>query len=144
MKLQQIAALLLIVGAVLFLGVRLSDAQVPSITLDWTAPGDDGDVGTCTVYSMRWSAARPDTVSSGAPSSAWWNAATVVPGMPTPLPAGSRQSVTVAGPFTAGTYYFVLTACDEVPNCSYSNVSVKTVTLLDVIFPARIVDLKAR
>ena len=131
-----------IAGLLLLLGVGLSTAQLPSLTLDWTAPGDDGNVGTCTAYSMRWSTTRPDTTASGTPTSAWWNAANVVPNIPTPLVAGTPQSVTVAGPFQPGTYYFVLTACDEVPNCSYSNVAVKTITLLDVIFPARVKDLR--
>lgn len=118
-------------------------AQLPSVTLDWTAPGDDGAIGTASTYQMRWSTVRPDTTSTAA-MDAWWAAATSVPGLPAPAVSGTRQSVTVAGPFPAGqTYYFVMKACDEVPNCSaYSNVAAKPVA--DTTPPSRILDLIVR
>ena len=118
-------------------------AQVATIALEWTSPGDDGNVGTATTYQMRWSTTKPDTTSAAAMDS-WWNAASVVTGLPAPLIAGSTQSYAVPGPFTTGaTYYFAMKACDEVPNCStYSNVASKF--LPDTLPPARIIDLIAR
>ena len=118
-------------------------AQVASITLDWTAPGDDGNVGTASSYEMRWSTSLPDTANAAA-MNAWWTAATPVAAMPTPTLAGSSQSKVVPGPFTTGaTYYFVMRACDEVPNCSaFSNVASKF--LPDSTPPARIIDLRVR
>lgn len=135
---------IVVVILVLFFPIQ-GGAQVPSITLDWTAPGDDGAVGTATAYQMRWSATAPDTTSQSAMDS-WWATATVVSGLPVPQIAGTTQTmvVTRAGGWPAGaTYHFVLKACDEVPNCSaYSNVARKTI--LDVTPPARVIDLIAR
>jgi hypothetical protein len=135
-------ALAILVGIVFFLPIP-SHAQVPQITLDWIAPGDDGMVGTASTYQMRWSTARPDTTSMTT-MDAWWAAATVVTGLPVPLISGTSQAMTVNGPFVTGTnYYFVMKACDEVPNCSiYSNVAVKFVP--DTTPPSRIIDLRTR
>ena len=119
-------------------------AQTPSITLDWNAPGDDGSVGTAATYEMRWRAVAPDTTSQATIQS-WWNLATPVTGLPAPQIAGSAQSVTVspAGGFQAGTYYFVMRAADEVPNWSlFSNVATKVVN--DTSPQARVVDLRTR
>lgn len=135
------AGLSLLVG-VLFLPIR-GRAQVPSITLDWTAPGDDSLTGTATLYLLRRATSRPDTTSLAAMDQ-WWNAATVCP-TPTPAIAGTRQSITITAPFGPATYYFVLKSCDEVPNCSpYSNVAVKVVIQTDITPPARVIDLFAR
>lgn len=118
-------------------------AQVASVTLTWTAPGDDGAVGTATSYEMRWSATRPDTTSAAA-RDAWWAAATAVSGMPAPLISGTAQSKAVApaGGFTTGqTYYFVIRAADEVPNLSgWSNVAWRFIP--DTVPPAPIMDLR--
>ena len=127
-----------------------SPGQVTSITLDWTAPGDDGNVGTASTYEMRWSTALPDTTGlsvagpAGTPAlNSWWQAATVVGSMPAPLVAGTAQSKTVTGTFSPGTYYFLMKACDEVPNCSgYSNLAAKVI--LDTQPPSRILDLISR
>jgi len=139
-----------IVGAVvgllfilLFVPLIPVHAQVPSITLDWTAPGDDGNVGTASTYEMRWSTSKPDTTTLAAMEN-WWSTATAVSAMPAPLPSGTTQSKTVPGPFVTGTtYYFVIKACDEVANCSaYSNVASKFVP--DTLPPSRIIDLRPR
>ncbi len=132
----------LLLLAILFLSAAPAWAQLPSITLDWTAPGDDGMVGTASTYQLRWSTTRPDTTSAAAMDS-WWASATQVAGLPVPLPAGSAQSVTIARSWEPGSYYFVLKACDEVPNCSaYSNVARKDV--LDTSPPGRVADLRTR
>ncbi len=132
-------------GAILLFGTDPVKAQVQSVTLDWTAPGDDGVVGTASSYKMRYSSTRPDTTSQTA-MDAWWASAIVVntPPLPVPLVAGTSQSVTVTATFISGnTYYFVIQACDEVPNCSpYSNVAAKFIP--DTIPPTRIINLFAR
>jgi len=122
----------------------LAAAQTASITLDWTAPGDDGAVGTASVYEMRWRAAAPDTTSQ-ATILAWWNLATPVANLPNPQISGTSQSVVVspAGGFAPGTYWFVIRAADEVPNYStFSNVAMKAV--VDGVAPSRITDLRVR
>ncbi|MEI8082764.1 MAG: hypothetical protein WCI74_13070, partial [Actinomycetes bacterium] len=79
--------------------------------LTWTAPGDDGSVGTASSYDLRYSEAPigDDTAFS---------AATPVSGVPAPQAAGSAEAFTVTG-LTNGThYYFALKTADEVPNWS--------------------------
>lgn len=120
-------------------------AQAPSITIDWTAPGDDGDVGTATSYEIRWSATQPDT-NNAAAMLTWWAAATVVTGAPAPAVAGTPQSMIVApaGGFPAGrTYYFGIRATDDFGNVSpISNIAAKF--LPDTMPPRRIIDLRVR
>lgn len=143
-------ALALVVVCLVLLWPLRSQGQVTSITLDWTAPGDDGNVGTASSYEMRWSTTRPDTtgLAAAGPSgttavNSWWAAATVVGSMPAPLVAGTTQTKTVTGSFTPNTYYFLMKACDEVPNCSpYSNLAAKVI--VDTTPPARILDLIVR
>jgi hypothetical protein len=129
-------------GLILMLPVG-GQAQVPSLTLDWTAPGDDSLIGTATTYQLRRATSRPDTTSL-ASMDAWWNAATVCP-VPVPAVAGTRQTITITAPFGPAAYYFVLKSCDEVPNCSpYSNVAVRVVVASDTTPPARVIDLIVR
>lgn len=136
-------AVLALLVLVVFLPVFPVHAQVPSITLDWTSTGDDGNVGTATAYELRWRSVQPDTTSQ-ATILVWWNLATPVTGLPIPLISGTSQSMVVSGPFTTGqTYYFILRAGDEVPNWSvYSNVAIKFIP--DTIPPSRIIDLRPR
>lgn len=135
-----IVAVLAVFAAVLFLPVGRGHAQVPNVTVVWTSPGDDGNVGTAATYQLRYRT----TGIAGTDTLSWWNAATSAPAMPIPRVAGSTDSVTVQGPFVGGsTIYFLLKACDEIPNCSgYSNLAVKVVP--DFTPPGRIIDLIVR
>ncbi|HET9252054.1 MAG TPA: hypothetical protein VFP58_08065 [Candidatus Eisenbacteria bacterium] len=111
-----------------------------SITLVWTAPGDDGTIGRATRYDLRYSA----NAISGTDTTSWWNAATVV-NMTGKVPSvsGALDSMAVSG-LTAGVrYYAVIRAADEVPNWSrYSNVA--SFLVGDQIPPRQVVDLIAR
>ncbi|MBM3236555.1 T9SS type A sorting domain-containing protein [Candidatus Poribacteria bacterium] len=98
-----------------------------SVTLNWTAPGDDGNFGTATTYDIRYSK-EPITETN-------WGDATqcdgeLCDGEPSPKPAGSSESFTVTGLSPNTVYYFALKTADEVPNWSaLSNVpSCKTTT----------------
>lgn len=108
-----------------------------SITLAWTAPGDDGDQGTASEYDLRYST-EPDS------SAYWWDSLAVsVAGLPAPKSTGQRESLGVH-PLDAETeYFFALTAADEVPNWSdVSNVANRsTVEPPDQAAPANIGDL---
>jgi len=108
-----------------------------TVTLTWTASGDDGTTGTATSYGLRFRSVG----ITGTDTTGWWNAATVVAGMPAPRAPGSTDSVKVRGLTPLTTYYFVLRVADEVPNWSgYSNLAVKT-TSGDVTAPAAVGDL---
>jgi len=92
-----------------------------SVTLKWTAPGDDGDEGQATTYDIRYSTSEITDAN--------WDDATQCTDEPAPQPAGSEETFKVTGlsPFTI--YYFVLKTADEVPNWSdLSNVAVGKTT----------------
>lgn len=97
-----------------------------SLSLIWTAPGDDGDVGQVSGYDIRFGTQAPapgDTAAwwSQRPPSQWISLAGAL------APAGQTDSTRVAGLSQGTTYYFVLVALDEVGNRSaYSNVAVGT------------------
>jgi hypothetical protein len=120
-------------------------AQVASIRLTWTAPGDDSLSGTATSYDVRYSSARPDTASATAKAS-WWASASQASGEPAPLAPGSLQSFDVAptgGFLTGRVYWFVIRTTDDAGNQSgWSNVASKS--LPDSIAPAPILDLRAQ
>jgi len=89
---------------------RAQGAPADTVTLAWTAPGDDGQVGTASVYDIRLSTAPIDDAN--------WSAAAVVSNPPTPQPAGTRQSVVVRGLNYGTTYYFAIKTADEAGNWS--------------------------
>jgi chitodextrinase len=90
-----------------------------SVTISWTAPGDDGTSGVAASYDVRYSAA--------AITSANFETATAVIGEPPPASPGATQSMTVSGLASGTTYYFAMKTADEVPNWSaISNVPATT------------------
>ncbi|MBI5221887.1 MAG: hypothetical protein HY980_00080 [Candidatus Magasanikbacteria bacterium] len=104
-----------------------------SITLNWTAPGDDGNVGTALHYDIRYSSLNITDEN--------WVAATQLIDEPAPQVAGSSQSTVASGLSADTNYYFALKAADEVPNWSaLSNVvSLKTLSSPDTTPP--VIDL---
>jgi hypothetical protein len=128
--------LALIVGLVLLL-VGGPQAQTVGLTVQWTAPGDDGTVGRASQYDLRYSTSPivgTDTLS-------WWNAATQALLEPPPGLSGATDSMRVLGLQPSTTYRFIIKAADEVPNWSgYSNVAVKVTP--DLIPPAAVTDLR--
>ena len=82
-----------------------------SVTLTWTAPGDDGDTGTAASYDIRYSTTDITDVAS-------WNGATPVTGVPAPGAAYTNESFTVVGLSADTTYYFALKTSDEAGNVS--------------------------
>jgi hypothetical protein len=113
-------------------GAALSPSE---ISLTWTAPGDDGEVGTASAYDLRWATAQITEAN--------WNSANQFENEPTPQPSGSAEAVVVSGLESGTTYYFALKAADEVPNWSgLSNVAVAA-TSDEQIPPAVIADFAA-
>ncbi len=98
-----------------------------SITLSWTASGDDGLTGTATGYDLRYSS---ETITADNFSSA-----TQVAGEPTPKAAGTMESVIVSGLEYNTTYYFALKVKDNVGNWStLSNVKSGVTATPTIIF----------
>jgi len=97
-------------------------ASPSSVTLLWTAPGDDGDTGRAFRYDLRYS-----TSAVGADTLQWWSAASSAANVMRPSPSGQEDSTTVQGLASATTYYFVLRTYDEAGNVSgFSNVAAAT------------------
>jgi len=88
--------------------LALSNPSDTAITVLWTAPGDDADVGTATSYDLRYSTSE---ITDGN-----WSSATQVSSEPTPSATGSSESMTVSGLTESTIYYFALKTSDEVPN----------------------------
>jgi len=85
-------------------------ATINSVTLTWTAPGDDANTGTASAYDIRYSTA---TISD-----ANWGSASQCSGEPAPQVAGAGQTFTVPGLSPDTTYCFAMKTADEMPNWS--------------------------
>jgi hypothetical protein len=89
-----------------------------SMTLNWTAPGDDGNTGTATTYDIRYMERS---------RSYDWETAVTVSGEPSPGAAGTAESFTINNLDEATEYTWALKTADEVPNWSgMSNTAVDT------------------
>jgi formylglycine-generating enzyme required for sulfatase activity len=86
--------------------LRVSTTTANSISLAWTAPGDDGDLGQARKYDLRRSTS-PITAQN-------WNNATQVTTVPDPATSGYHETYTVSGLVGDTMYYFALKARDEV------------------------------
>jgi len=92
-----------------------AQAGPDSVRLAWTAPGDDGSIGTASAYEMRMDTSPIDAST--------WGSASVVPGGPTPTQAGTRQTWMVRGLDRSIIYYFAIRAVDDAGNwANLSNV----------------------
>jgi YVTN family beta-propeller protein len=89
--------------------LTVTEVTTNSVTLSWTAPGNDGNIGTASQYDIRYSTS-PITEAN-------WASATQCVGEPAPQSAGTTQTFTVTNLLT-GTYYFALKTADETPNWS--------------------------
>ncbi len=116
--------------AVLVVGTTASTDS--SVTLQWTATGDDSLSGTATAYDVRWST-TPITAAN-------WAGATQATGEPTPGTPGTSQNYTVRGLSRQVTYYFAVRIQDEAGNASALS-NVVTVTTPDTAPPASIRDM---
>lgn len=96
-----------------------------SVTLTWTAPGDNGNTGQATSYDIRYDT---QVINTGN-----WNLATSVPNPPTPKVAGSSESIVVIGLQPNTLYYFGLKTTDESGNPSaISNIASKQTAALSI------------
>lgn len=95
-------------AAVTNLGI--ADLSPMSVTLTWTAPGDDGTIGTASSYLIKY-LDQPITAANFA-------SAVTAANPPIPKPAGSVETFKVSGLLSNKTYYFALKALDEAGNVS--------------------------
>ncbi len=96
-----------------------------SITLAWTAPGDDGASGQATSYDIRYSTA---TLNEAA-----WGFATALTGEPAPKAAGQAETFLVTGLQPNTTYNFALKTTDDAGNTSaISNIATKKTGTLSI------------
>ncbi len=103
-----------------------------TVTLTWTAVGDDSLTGTATSYDVRYSTSPITTAN--------WASATTVTGEPTPTAAGTTQSYMVRNLGRQVTYYFAAKVTDDSANPSALS-NVLSVTTPDTKAPAAITDL---
>jgi hypothetical protein len=102
-----------------------AQALAATVTLHWTAPGDDGSIGRAAKYDLRYSLI-PITPATFA-------LATRVSGTPVPQAAGKTDSMKVTGMLAGGPFYFALKSADEANNWSaISNVVIRSSTMLGV------------
>lgn len=95
----------------LWLAPALSRAQgADSLVVSWTAPGDDGNSGRAAIYELRL-ATWPLTAAT-------FGSGVIVPGLPDPLVAGTRQSYVVRGLTRGTTYWLGLRTMDDAGNWS--------------------------
>lgn len=103
-----------------------NDVTETSATLTWTAPGDDGSVGTAKEYDIRYALA--------AISDSTWDDAIQARGEPSPRTAGTQESYVATGLLPDTTYFIALKSADEVPNWSAvsNNATATTLSIVDL------------
>ncbi|MFC1717863.1 Ig-like domain-containing protein, partial [Candidatus Poribacteria bacterium] len=98
-----------------------------SVTLTWTATGDDGLAGAASSYDVRY--------STSLISEANWYIATQAVNEPGPKPSGFTETFNVLGLFSDTTYYFALKVKDNVGNESDLSNVIQASTGPDTIPP---------
>ena len=100
-----------------------------SITLTWTASGDDGVIGTAASYDVRYSTSQITEAN--------WAGASQVAGESVPQVSGTSQTMIVGSLLTNTTYFFALKISDEALNISgvSNSPSAMTITILDTTKP---------
>jgi len=100
--------------------LTVSNTTSSSITLDWTATGDDGKEGSASRYEIRYSTEPIDENNFDQTTK-------VLGGGPVPKERGEKISYTLAGLNSGTKYYIAIRALDNVGNRSkISKVSVET------------------
>ncbi len=90
--------------------VQLKASSSSALTITFTAPGDDGNIGAASSYDVRYSQA-PITANN-------FGAAPRAAGIKTPSSAGSEETITITGLEGNTEYYVAVKAMDEVGNAS--------------------------
>jgi hypothetical protein len=130
----RIASILLLLGlSGAAIGVRAASAaseNTPSLTLIWTAPGDDGTSGTAVKYDLRMSASPISETN--------FAQAYQITFVPLPKPAGQQQQLSISNLSPGTKYYFALKTRDDAGNWSPMSNLVSTITDLAAEAPTAI------
>ncbi|MCP4535910.1 MAG: hypothetical protein GY832_02090, partial [Chloroflexi bacterium] len=114
--------------------LEVVDATTDSLSITWTAPGEDGANGQAERYVIKYSKERINTIN--------WNAATSVEEPPQPSPSGTLESYTIENLEGSTKYYIAVRAIDSGENISaISNNAIGET--LDNVPPSVITDLAA-
>ncbi|KAF0127198.1 MAG: PQQ repeat protein [Elusimicrobia bacterium] len=105
-------------------------AKGGDIVLTWTAPGDDGNVGTAAYYIIRHSTDSAFDWTGNFDGAVLWKSSRAVTGA-----AGTAETETVTGLFGGVTYYFAIKTADDIPNFSTAPATAAAWATLDVIAP---------
>jgi len=96
-----------------------SEVTPTSVKLIWTAPGDDGNIGTAMFYDIRYSTSTINDLN--------WAKAAQFQGEPVPKNAGTAQTVIVSGLSWGSFYYFGIKSYDDRGAASIlSNITIGT------------------
>jgi hypothetical protein len=101
--------------------LKVNNPTEISLTLSWTATGDDGGSGNAGVYDIRYS--NIEITDSN------WDNSILVQNLPTPKNVGDTEELVVADLYPNTTYHFALKVGDEIPNWSPISNSVSGTTL---------------
>jgi len=82
--------------------LRVQSVGPTSVTLAWTATGNDDTIGTATAYDMR--------ISNAMITEQNWDSAQALTGTPQPSPYGTTDTMRVTGLMTDSTYFFAVRA----------------------------------
>jgi hypothetical protein len=99
-----------LVALVSVLVVHVTTCLAGSVTLIWSAPGDDSLLGRAARYDLRYSR---QTITSGN-----FSQATAAANLPTPGPSGSTQSAIIDALLPGQLYYFAIKCADSASNWS--------------------------
>jgi len=121
--------------------LMVTSAYTDGFDLTWTAPGDDGDLGTSASYQLGYMA------GSAIETAADWAAATIISDyLPDPKPGGGEESFRLAGLDEDRVYGLSIRALDEVGNISPLGppltAQTEAVIVPDTTPPARVSDLE--
>ncbi|XP_070569998.1 calcium-activated chloride channel regulator 4A-like [Ptychodera flava] len=113
-----------------------SDYENQTITLEWTAVGDDFDQGIANHYDLRYSNTFDDILSDFENTTLVTNDDLVVGNLTSPLPAGCLETyVVLTNASGAGmTYYFAVRAVDTAGNeGAVSNIAQNTIVPTPIV-----------
>jgi hypothetical protein len=99
-----------LVALAFFSVISVSTCLAGSVTLTWSAPGDDSLSGHASRFDLRYS---NQTITSGT-----FSQATAAGNLPSPGPPGATQSTRIDGLQSGLTYFFAIKCADEASNWS--------------------------